>query len=104
VHLGGGHTFIHRTMVRALVGIVDSQDGIGDAGGRGNARTPTGNRAVFGGKNEDGLLARSEEEVRRAAVENDACWSSLSTRREAWGWNGNDERPAIRRWREGIAV
>src|SRR5207302_7794736 len=95
LHLGRGHPLVDCAVVRAVVGIVHFEDGIGDAGRRVDARVPPRDGAVFRGKNEDGLLTWCQEEIRRAPVENEAGWSRLGARRETWRRNGNDERPTL---------
>lgn len=76
-----------------MVGIVDLQDSVRDAGWRIGSGVPAGNRAVFGGKNENRLcswLARYQQEISFTAIENDSGGSRLSARSKTWGRDHNE--------------
>src|SRR5919108_1457805 len=92
VDVGGGGAFVNGSVRRAILGIVYHEHGTG-------AAIPSGDGAVFRGKDESSGVAVGEDEV-RAAVKNRAGGSCGGAGRSVFGWrDGHDQRAtSVFRW------
>src|ERR1700682_1141770 len=95
VDLGGSHAFVDPAVGSSSIGIVHLKNCIMEI----DARVPARDRAIFGRKDENGLLTRSKEEVRRTAIENDPGGSRLSARRRTLGSGNGDHK-----WWDGVGL
>src|SRR4029077_10474585 len=99
IDLTARHAFIDGAIRGAFIGIVHFQHSIGRgrtaASGNVHNGIPAGNCSVLGGENKSSRFSRRsafvQQEVGRAAVEYDASWSGLGSRRCETRW-GNDDK------------
>jgi hypothetical protein len=68
VDFAGGRTFVDGAVRGAVIGVVNDENGVLSA-------VPAGDGSIFRGKDEVSGLARSNQKIGRAAIENDACGS-----------------------------
>src|SRR5882757_2108875 len=78
IDFAGGCAFVDGTIRGTVIGIVDNQDGILSA-------VPAGDGSIFCGKDEAGGFAGSNQKIRGAAIENDACGSRCLPAGEPFG-------------------
>ena len=88
VDFAGGCAFVDGAIRGAVIGVVNDEYGILSA-------IPAGDRSVFRGEDEVSGFAGSNQKVRRAAIENDACGSRLGSRRRTIRRRNGDVASAV---------